>query len=153
MVFFNLLQGIPMKNLLLFIICLLAVACFGNDNMKTGQEEMKSFPAHDTAGFTQSRVSIQSTYNAMYAALPLDQQNRIQSAALSMENIRQKPSVDAQTFLSSQRQRAELSMTSAVSQMSVTDAVRTQIDNSRREIYQRINEKIHDLKTRRASRR
>jgi len=142
-----------MKKLLCFAVFALAANCLGNDNAPIGQQESTSMPPHDTAGFTQSRVTIQTTYNSMYRALPLDQQGKIQSAALSMESIRLRAPVDAQTFFTTQRQRAELSMSAAVSQMSVTDAVKTQIDNSRHEIYQRINEKIHDLKARRGLRR
>jgi hypothetical protein len=138
------------KKILYFILAIIQAYCFAGDNVPLSQILP---PPSDTAGFTQSKTGIQQNYNEMYMSLPCEQRHRIQSAAASIENLRLKSPQDAQTFLSIQRDRAELSMKTTVSQMVVADAVKTQIENSRREIFLRINEKILEMKVRRSAHR
>jgi len=135
------------------MVVTISASCFALDNAPSPVTAPPYAPTHDSTGFVQSMTGIQANYNEMYRALPLDQQNKVQSASTSMENIRLKSPLEAQTFFATERDRAELSMKTTVSQMSATDAVKTQIENARHEINQRLSEKILDLKARRAARR
>jgi hypothetical protein len=142
-----------MKKILYVILGILTASCFADD-IGAAPQEIKNTPSpcHDSNGFSQSQSLIQANYNEMYRALPLDQQNRVRCAAIKMENLRLKPLLEAQTYVTTERTRAELSMKTAVSQMLVTEAVKAQVETARQEIYRRINEKIRDLKARRAAR-
>lgn len=139
-----------MKKIVFLLLTIVPAYCFAGDNVPVSQPIP---PPIDTAGFTQSKTGIQENYNEMYMSLPCEQRHRIQSAATSMENLRLQSPQDVQTYLSTQRERAELSMKTVVSQMLVADAVKTQIDNARRETSLRINEKILELKARRSAHR
>ena len=128
-----------------------AVCCFAGNNTLCWQLETKSSSLlTDSASFAQSAISIQSSYNSMYKKLPQDLKNRVQCAASSMECIRSKSTSQARSILASQRKRAENSMNTAVSQLSVSDAVKAQVDVSRHEIVQRIEEMASELRARRA---
>jgi hypothetical protein len=146
-------KGIFMKKILVIILGIFAAYSYADD-IVAAQQEIKNIPSpcHDSNGFIQSQSLIQANYNEMYRALPLDQQNRVRCAAIKMENLRLKPVLEAQTYFSSEHDRAELSMKTVVSQMLVTEAVKAQVETARQEIYRRINEKILDLKARRAVR-
>jgi hypothetical protein len=146
-------KGIAMRKILFVILGILTASCFAGDIVTAGQEIKNApSPCHDSNGFLQSQTLIQANYNEMYTALPLDQQNRVRCAATKMENLRLKPLLDAQTYFTTERNRADLSMKTAVSQMLVTNTVKAQVENARQEIYRRLNEKILDLKARRAAR-
>jgi hypothetical protein len=138
-----------MKKLFYIFSVVIPACCFAGDNVPCSQ----SLPPNDTGAFTQSKTAIQTSYNEMYKSLPYEQRQRIQSAAVTIENLRLKSPQDAETFLSIQRASAEQSMQTAVTQMLVTDAAKTQIENARRETLLRINEKILDLKARQAAHR
>jgi hypothetical protein len=139
-----------MKKAILVIMGILSASCFASGNVASPMTATNP-PTHDSTGFVQSMTGIQANYDEMYRSLPLDQQNKVQNAAMSMENIRLSSPLDAQALISTQKDRAELSMKSVVSQMAVSDAVKIQIDNARHEINQRLSEKILDLKARRAA--
>jgi hypothetical protein len=141
-----------MKKILFTLFGIFAGCCFASDRLPD-QSDLITIPPHDTAGFSHSMTQIQANYNEMYRALPSCQQNRIQSAATTMENLRLKPPLDAQLFITTEQSRSELSMKTSVSRMLTTDAAKVQIEDARHEIYQRINEKILDLKARRKARR
>jgi hypothetical protein len=141
-----------MKKLVYVMMVIIPAICLANDNFLI-QLDIKNLPPSDTAGFVQSKTAIQTNYDQMYISLPCEQRLRIQSAAASIDNLRLKSAQDAQSILSTQRERAEQSMQTTVSQMAVADAVKTQIENARRETILRINEKVLELKTRRAAHR
>jgi hypothetical protein len=138
-----------MKKLFL-ILGIVSSCCFALDNEMTPQGN-DATPPYDSTGFNQSRTWIQANYFEMYRALPFDKQNKVQYAATSMENIRLKPPLEADAILANERQYTEQSVKTAVSQMSVTDAVKTQIENARSQINQRMSEKVINLKARRAA--
>jgi hypothetical protein len=139
-----------MKKMLAVILGILSTSCFALDDLPL---QNAVFPPHDSSGFNQSMTRIQANFNEMYRALPLDQQNKVQCAAMSMENIRLKPPLEALSIMNTESGYAEQSMKTSVSQMTATDAVKAQIENARHEINQRMSEKILDLKARRTSRR
>lgn len=129
---------------------LLFVAAFGTIYSASGQDmALSSSVPCDSAGFYNAKLQVQSNYNEMYQALPVDIQNKIKSARATIENIQLKPSSEAQAFVATERDRLELLARSTISQMQVSDAVKLQIDNARKEIYQRINDLIIELKQRR----
>lgn len=138
-----------MKKLFL-ILGIVSSSCFALNNEMTPQGN-DPMPPYDSTGFNQFRTGIQANYLEMYRALPLDKQNKVQYAATSMENIRLKPPLEAGAILANERQYTEQSVKTAVSQMSVTDAVKTQIENARSQINQRMSEKVINLKARRAA--
>jgi hypothetical protein len=142
-----------MKKLFFMFLGVISATGFALDNIPAQPGAGNFSPPHDSAGFTRSMTGIQANYNEMYRALPLDQQNKVKCAASSMENIRLRSPLEAQAILATERSRAEQSMTTSVSQMLVADAVKTQIDNARRETSLRINEKILELKARRSAHR
>jgi hypothetical protein len=131
-----------MKKMFFIIFWIISSFCFAFDN---------DMPPQDSTGFNQYKSLIQKNFNEMCKALPLDQQNKIWSASASMENIRLKPPLEAEAIFSNERQCAEQSMKTAVFQMSVTDVVKSQIENARNQMSRRMSEKVLDLKARRAA--
>jgi hypothetical protein len=136
-----------MKKIMLVTVGMLATLAYGFDN-STYIPETGTVP-RDSAGFDNVKTQVQTNFNEMYHALPADLQNRLQSAKATIENIRLKPPTEALAYVLSERERFDMFMRTTVSQMQVTDAVKVQIDNSRKEIYQRINERMSELRQRR----
>lgn len=105
------------------------------------------------SGYTDSKMIIQANYNEMYKALPQDLQDRIRSAATTIENLRMKPPLELQNYVTTERTRAEEFMKTTVSQMSLSDMLKAQVDDARKEINVQINERMNELKARRAAHR
>jgi hypothetical protein len=105
------------------------------------------------SGYTDSKMIIQTNYNEMYKALPQDLQDRIHSAAMTIENLRMKPPVELQNYIATERTRAEEFMKTTISQMSLSDMLKAQVDDARKEINVQINERMNELKARRAAHR
>jgi hypothetical protein len=104
-------------------------------------------------GFDDSKNTIQANYDELYRSLPQDLQTRIKSAATTMENIRMMAPQESRIYLAAQRDRAEQFASSTISQLLLTDEAKTQLDNARKESCQQINDRMTELKARRAAHR
>jgi hypothetical protein len=104
-------------------------------------------------GYTESKMVIQANYNEMYRSLPQDIQNRIQSAATTIDNIRMKTPLESQNYLITERAKAEEFIKTTISQMSLSELLKTQVDDARKEVNAQINERMNELKARRAAHR
>lgn len=139
-----------MKKVMIIMTKLLTVLAFNTIYSAPGQDmPLSSSTPYDSVAFNNSKLQIQSNYDEMYHALPVDIQNKIKSARATIENIRLKTPADAQAYVTTEQDRLELLARSTISQMQVSDAVKAQIDNARKEIFQRINDRIIELKQRR----
>jgi hypothetical protein len=118
------------------------------------QTSVTPVPAASCAsGYTDSKTIIQANYIEMYKALPQDLQDRIRSAAMTIENLRMKTPVELQNYVATERTRAEEFMKTTVSQMSLSDMLKAQVDDARKEVNVQINERMNELKARRAAHR
>ena len=106
-----------------------------------------------SASYTDSKMIIQANYNEMYKALPQDLQDRIRSASMTIENLRMKTPLELQNYVATERTRAEEFMKTTVSQMSLSEMLKAQVDDARKEINVQINERMNELKARRAAHR
>jgi hypothetical protein len=130
-------------------VCLSAVAVAGFLTFVNAQPA----PSGSVGGFDDSKNTIQANYDELYKSLPQDLQTRIKSAATTMENIRMMAPLESRTYLAAQRDRAEQFASSTISQLLLTDEAKTQLDNARKESCQQINDRMTELKARRAAHR
>jgi hypothetical protein len=110
-------------------------------------------PAACQSGYSDSKAVIQTNYNEMYQALPRDLQERIRSAAMTIENLRMKTPADQQNYVATERTRAEEFMKTTVSQMALSDMLKAQVDDARKEVNVQINDRMNELKARRVAHR
>jgi excinuclease UvrABC helicase subunit UvrB len=124
----------------------LATALVGGFSFVNAQSATPS-----TAAFQESKALIQANYNQLYQALPQDIQAQIKSAASTIENLRMMTPDEAKIYVATETEKAESFIKSTISQLPVADAVKTQVDNARMESCQQINERMDELKARRAA--
>jgi hypothetical protein len=136
-----------MKKIGIMIAGTVLVCGFAMINAQTSVEPVLA------SGYTDSKMIIQANYNEMYKALPQDLQDRIHSAAMTIENLRMKTPVELQNYVATERTRAEEFMKTTVSQMSLSDMLKAQVDDARKELNVQINERMNELKARRAAHR
>jgi TolA-binding protein len=140
-----------MKKLTLMIAGIVLAGGFAVINAQTSVEPVPA--ASCESGYTDSKMIIQANYNEMYKALPQDLQDRIRSAATTIENLRMKPPLELQNYVATERTRAEEFMKTTISQLSLADMLKVQVDDARKEINVQINERMNELKARRAAHR
>ncbi len=58
---------------------------------------------------------------------------------------------EAKIYVATEKERAESFIKSTISQLPLADAVKTQVDDARMESCQQINERMDELKARRAA--
>ncbi len=102
------------------------------------------------SSFEQSKYSIQNNYNQLYSSLPLDLQTRVRSASNTIDNIRMMSTQEAQVYVAGERLKSDQYMSGTISQMVLSDEVKTQVDNSRKEVFTQINNRMNEFKARRA---
>jgi excinuclease UvrABC helicase subunit UvrB len=140
-----------MKKLGILIAGIVLACGFVTVNAQISSDPVQT--ASGGTGYTESKMVIQANYNEMYRSLPQDIQNRIQSAATAIENIRMKPPLESQNYLSAERARAEEFIKATISQMSLSEMLKAQVDDARKEVNTQINERMNELKARRAAHR
>jgi uridine kinase len=105
------------------------------------------------ANFEQTRGTVQANYDQLYRSLPQDLQTRIKSAAATIENIRMMSPQETGNYLATERERSDVFVKSTISGLMLSDEVKAQVDDARKEVCQQLNERMTELKARRAARK
>jgi hypothetical protein len=140
-----------MKKTGIIIAGIIVAGCFTSINAQTTADPGQAPTVG--SGYAESKMIIQTNYNEMYRSLPQDIQNRIQSAAMTIENIRMKTPLESQNYLTTERARAEEFIKTSISQMSLSEMLKTQVDDARKDANAQINERMNEMKARRAAHR
>ncbi|HUI92770.1 MAG TPA: hypothetical protein VLX68_11035 [Chitinivibrionales bacterium] len=130
-------------------IAALIVAC----GITAGNAQTPAEPGTCQSGFADSKTVIQTNYNEMYQALPQDLKDRILGAAITIENLRMKTPADLQNYVTTERAKAEDFIKTTISQMAVSDMLKAQVDDARKDVNVQINDRMNELKARRAAHR
>ena len=140
-----------------FIANLMLIPCVGFVFLASAQNipttSQSGIVAPTQTSFDQTKISIQNSYAQLYNTLPLDLQTRVRSASATIDNIRMMSSQEAQTYLASERQRSDQYIVGTISQMTLSDQAKMQVDNSRKEVFDQIDNRMNEFKVRRASHR